>query len=302
MMRKQVLPVLALIGVVLAVYMIYLGSQKPPVAPILFVPPVSPYKHYIAAQGVVESAYKNVLIGVPFPELVIDLYVAVGDLLKKGDKLFLLDTRKLEAQLVQALKEQDAAQVEYERQKTEFSFYKRLCDTAAVSEQSYAAAGYAQQLALERLLVAQARVQVIRTDIERSIIRAPLDGQVLQVNIKIGSSANINPFSNTPLMLFGDVNVCHLRVEIDEADAWRVIRGAPATAFVRGNAAIRIPLEFVYLEPYVIPKTQLTGANVERVDTRVLQVVYKFPNNTYPVYMGQLLDVFLEAQPSGVAE
>jgi hypothetical protein len=35
-----------------------------------------------------------------------------------------------------------------------------------------------------------------------------------------------------------------------------------------------IPLRFVRLEPYVVPKVSLTGINVERVDTRVVQVIY----------------------------
>ena len=54
-------------------------------------------------------------------------------------------------------------------------------------------------------------------------------------------------------------------------------------------------MTFEYVEPYVRPKKSLTGSSTERVDTRVLQVVYSFPNGTIPAYVGQQMDVFISA-------
>src|SRR6516225_11269054 len=73
----------------------------------------------------------------------------------------------------------------------------------------------------------------------------------------------------------GSVTPLHVRVDVDEHDAWRVRGGAPAAASPRGNGSIRIPLEFVRFEPYVVPKKSLTGDSTERVDTRVLQIIYR---------------------------
>lgn len=301
MFRKVGLPLMALAGIFFALFMIYYGSRKPPVAPVLFQPATSPYKHYVAGQGIIETVGKNIPIGVPFPELVAEIYVKVGDQVKKGTALFKLDTRKLEAQLAQALQAENVARAEYANATEQFNFYKRLTVPSAVSEQAYTTAQYAQETAAQTLAAAQAATQVIATDIERSIIRAPSDGQILQNNISVGEVVNINPFNQEALMLFGDTTMYHLRVDIDEEDAWRVVRGAPATAFIRGNSRVFIPLEYAYLEPYIIPKVALSGSAVERVDTRVLQVVYRFSKNNYPVYVGQLLDVFLEAQSGEVA-
>ena len=50
-------------------------------------------------------------------------------------------------------------------------------------------------------------------------------------------------------------------------------------------------------EPYVVPKRSLTGESTERVDTRVLQVIYAFDRGTMPVYVGQQMDVYVEAAP-----
>jgi len=64
------------------------------------------------------------------------------------------------------------------------------------------------------------------------------------------------------------------------------------------------PLHFVRIERYVVPKTSLTGASTERTDTRVLQVIYSFDHGTLPVYIGQRMNVFIEAVsvPDGPAK
>jgi HlyD family secretion protein len=297
MFRKIGLPLIALAGICFSVFMIYISSRKPPVNHIFFPPAASPYRHYIAAEGTVESVYKNILISTAFNELITEVYCVVGQVMKKNDPLFKLDTRILEAQLIHALNDQKFTQTDYENQKIQFSFYEKLKDKSAVSEQAYKTAFYNMKLAQDKLDVTKAAVKVIQTQIDRATIRAPINGEVLQINIRVGQYANSNPFNNTPLILFGDTNSYHLRVDVDEEDAWRIIKGSPATAFLRGNSKIFIPLEFVYDEPFIIPKTALSGSNTERVDTRVVQLVYRFSKNKYPVFAGQLLDVYIEAKP-----
>jgi len=65
-------------------------------------------------------------------------------------------------------------------------------------------------------------------------------------------------------------------------------------ASLRGAPDKKYPLTFVRVEPYVIPKKSLTGDNTERVDTRVLQVIYSLKIEGKPIYVGQQLDVFLD--------
>lgn len=64
---------------------------------------------------------------------------------------------------------------------------------------------------------------------------------------------------------------------------------------VRGNAVLKAPLEFVRFEPFVVPKRSLTGDSTERVDTRVLQVIYRVARDDVPLFVGQQLDVFIDA-------
>jgi hypothetical protein len=97
-------------------------------------------------------------------------------------------------------------------------------------------------------------------------------------------------------MLFGSLERIHLRVDVDENDAWRFRKDAAAVAFVRGNRELKTDLKFERVEPYVIPKRSLTGDSTERVDTRVMQAVYSFDREKLPVYVGQQMDVFIEVK------
>jgi HlyD family secretion protein len=150
-----------------------------------------------------------------------------------------------------------------------------------------------KEIARAAVKLAEAQVQQDKTDIERAIVRAPVDGVVLQVNVRPGEYVGNNP--NAALVVLGVItDHLHVRVDIDEHDIPRFLPGAPAVASLRGAPDKKYPLTFVRVEPYVIPKKSLTGDNTERVDTRVLQVIYSLKPEGKPIYVGQQLDVFLD--------
>ena len=64
---------------------------------------------------------------------------------------------------------------------------------------------------------------------------------------------------------------------------------------MRGEASHSYDLRFVRVEPYVIPKKNLTGESTERIDTRVLETIYALPKNV-AVYPGQQMDVAIEVR------
>jgi hypothetical protein len=128
-------------------------------------------------------------------------------------------------------------------------------------------------------------------------VRALVDGQVLQIDVRPGEF--VAAPSVEPLILLGNVDEMHVRVDIDENDIPRFIPGNPATAALKGSPNIRFPLSYVRTEPYVVPKKSLTGMNTERVDTRVLQVIYAFDPAGKPVHVGQQVEVFIEAAGAG---
>ena len=157
------------------------------------------------------------------------------------------------------------------------------------------AGAWAPDIAVAKSEVAQ--VKMAETNIDRLTMRAPIAGVILQNKVRLGQYAQCGPLSE-PLMIFGSVTPLHVRVDVDEHDAWRVRGGTQAVASPRGNGSIRIPLEFVRFEPYVIPKKSLTGDSTERVDTRVLQVIYRIRDAEPSVYVGQQMDVYIDGSAS----
>ncbi|MEI7683525.1 MAG: HlyD family efflux transporter periplasmic adaptor subunit [Planctomycetota bacterium] len=160
------------------------------------------------------------------------------------------------------------------------------------------AGAWEPERAVARAEVAQAQAALVQTEteIERLFVRAPVDGEVLQVNVRPGEYAG-TPASKA-LIVLGDVVHLHLRVDVDEHDIFRFDPTAPAFAHVRGNVQQKYPLTFVRVEPYVVPKKSLTGDASERVDSRVLQVIYavSVSESVSRLYVGQQMDVFIEAK------
>ncbi|MGL6094664.1 MAG: HlyD family secretion protein [Fimbriiglobus sp.] len=158
--------------------------------------------------------------------------------------------------------------------------------------------------------LAEAQANQTRTELDRLTVLAPRlkwDGpvagpgaaadatefHVLQVTVHPGEF--VGTMAGQPLVVLGSVGKLHVRVDIDENDIGRFRPNLPGVAKPRGGGDTEYPISFVRVEPYVIPKKSLTGGNSERVDTRVLQVIYAIDTAGKPMYVGQQMDVFLDA-------
>lgn len=134
---------------------------------------------------------------------------------------------------------------------------------------------------------AQAKVNSILTKIDRSTIRAPLDGYVLKLNVKKGEIVKADEPKTIPIV-FGSISPLHLRVSIDERDIWRIIPGAKGVAHMLGNKSLGIPIKYVRLEPHIINASS----------SRVLNLIYELDDQDSHLYPGMVLDVILEARPA----
>jgi multidrug efflux pump subunit AcrA (membrane-fusion protein) len=120
------------------------------------------------------------------------------------------------------------------------------------------AGAWEPDLRMARAEVAVARAALVETQTALGIllVTAPVDGDVMQVNFRLGEFVGV-PFGTAPttaLVWLGDIQQLHLRVDIDEHDIFRFRPEATAYAMVRGNSAQKYPIRFVRYEPFVIPK------------------------------------------------
>jgi|GEM_PF-23581 len=149
----------------------------------------------------------------------------------------------------------------------------------------------------------RAQIKELDVQLSEAIVRAPISGKVLQVNTRVGESLQLAMMGGAgdPAVLIGDTSVLQVRVDIDEVLASQVRSGMEAQAIVKGNRRLRFPLIFDHIEPFMVPKTSLTGSTAERKDVRVLQIVYTFePPEAFEVYPGQQVEVYLNAEQTAV--
>ncbi|QJW94574.1 efflux RND transporter periplasmic adaptor subunit [Frigoriglobus tundricola] len=327
---KYVLPLLAAGLVVFAVSHALVAQRAEPQTPPV-PPPRSPFGDTVAGAGMVEpsteaSGTGNIAVGAQLPGIITKVAVRIGQdvqgpvrvfgtTVREGDLLFEVDPRLTEADLkvreaTVAVNEAQVGVAEATLRTTRDQFERaRLSrESGVVSEQDYVTAEQAYlsaqaALAQSRANVLQARAQADqdRTQLKLLRVRAPVTGTILQVNVRPGEYVASAPGQS--LVLMGNLRPMHVRVSVDEEDLPRLILHAPARAKIRGDVnQAEVPLTFVRLEPYVVPKTSLTGVNTERVDTRVVQVLFAV-DPEHPlvrdkkVLVGQLLDVFIEARP-----
>ncbi|MGE4280259.1 MAG: efflux RND transporter periplasmic adaptor subunit [Magnetospirillum sp.] len=310
-MRPFILPSLAALGLVAAIGLSLRDTAPPPAAQPVAQPAAPPFAAYVAGTGLVEAGTRNIAVATPIAGVVEKVAVIVGQQVRVGDELFHLDGRDLMAQLATkraAVAAAQASVAEAEANladtRNQLRLAESLGDRRAISQEDLGKRRFAVQADDAKLRAAQAQVVQARAEeteiqvsLDRLVVRSPVDGHVMQVNIRQGEYAPTGQLSS-PLVMVGGIDVLAVRVDIDENDAWRYRPGAKAQAFVRGNRDLNFPIIFREIEPYVAPKKSLTGDSTERVDTRVLQVVYQFVNDgKVAVYPGQIVDVYLEVAP-----
>jgi HlyD family secretion protein len=322
MFHKYVLPVMAGLFLIFAIgHALYIQRpelETPPPVP----PPQTPFGDTVAGEGMVEpfmeaSGTSNIAIGSQLPGVVTKVCVAINQEVKTGELLFELDMRAIAADLkvraanIPVMEAQvGVAEANVRSTKDTYERNEKALPTRAVSENDYMTAKQAFLATCAQLVLAKANVEMAKAQVEQDKIqlelmnvRAPVDGTILQVNIRSGEYISTN--ASQALITMGNLRLFQVRVNVDEEDIPRLKLSAPAKAKIRGDVQQEeIPMNFVRLEPFVVPKTSLTGVNTERVDTRVVQVIYSIDPKHHlvmekKVLMGQLLDVFIDARPAG---
>ena len=293
--RKSITLYLSILGIIAAILLVWQLRRTPSPPPPFVEPARNPYSQSVAAAGIVEAINENIAIGVPIPGLVADVKVKVWDHVEKDQPLFQLDDRELQAQLLVQEANVKTAEAALARLQDQLARLKSIEDPRAVSVEDVRTRENDVAVATAQLNAAQAQVQQTKLLIERLTVRAPRASTILQTNIRPGEYAQSSP--KNPAMILGDLQNLQVRAMVDEQNAPLVQKGRPATAYLKGTTHFPIPLHFVRIEPFIIPKESLTGASNERVDTRVLEIIYTFdqPKNL-PIYVGQQVDVFIEAR------
>lgn len=309
LVTRVVVPLLAAAGIAYAVLFSTVTARpelKPPNQ--LALPAESRFASTVSGSGLIEANSRNIAVASFEPGVVAEVAVIEGERVEAGTLLFALDRRAAAAALAVAEREVAAAEARVAEAEAELAdrvdqFERRrgLERGVVISADALARLRFAAETARAvvaaakvRVTVAEAQRTAARVALERLSVFAPVAGRILKINVRPGEFVVAAPMAE-PAVLIGDDRPLHVRVQIDENDLWRLRPDAPAEAVIRGNRDLRFPLGFVRIEPYVLPKRSLTGDSTERIDTRVLEVLYRFDPGERPVFIGQQVDVFIRA-------
>jgi RND family efflux transporter MFP subunit len=290
-LRSIVLPVLAVAGLVATVAAVKKMEFRTLDVPIPVSPAPSPFESRIAATGLVEPLGGVTYVDAAEAGVVGRVLVAEGDRVKAGDTLWELDHARAEAEYGLARAELSVAEAQFVDEQARL---KALMESGAADIVPQVAREQSAKVAGARVQRAAAQVDAALAQLHRETVRSPIDGTVLFVDVRTGEYAP----PGGRRMAIGSIDPMQVRVDIDEVEFARFAQGGKAQASLRGVPGSSLPLRFLRVVPLVQPKRTLTGEAAERIDTRVVQVIYELGKGTHTVQPGQVVDVYIEVPAS----
>lgn len=281
----------------------------------------------VAGTGLIEPSSESLELAPALGGIVRTVAVAPGAPVTKGQLLVQIDDRDAVAEV--ALR--DAAQATAQRsaelaladlqdKQALLAIYEGVADPRAVSREEMLRRQGAAQQAQARVRLAQAQqaeaaaaLNAARVRAGQFALRAPMDATVLEVRARPGqyAAAATTGQPGQALLTIGRISPLHVRVDIDEADISRLglndgdsdkvatpAPGFTVTVSPRGASGVSVQGDFVRLEPLVKPKRSLNNAADERVDTRVLQLIFELPPRTAGFFVGQQVDAYVTGLPA----
>lgn len=292
-MKRPWLLALAPLGAVAGLIAAFLFARTPHPLPPAFPPASSSFQAAIYANGIIESEQAGGSDIVIFPQVaapVTRILVHEGQAVSRDLPLVTLDDAVPRANLELAQANLAIARDQYAKRMAAYGI-----DARSISKD-------ALDTAKNQTAQAQAAFKAAAAELARYVIKAPSDGIVVSINSAVGSYVSpqgvysIHTQGFNPLLVMTSAQDrlmvrCYVdEILIDKLPPFDLIQ---AEMTLRGTQ-IRVPLEFVRVQPYVTPKIELSNQRQERVDLRVLPVLFRFERKALPaVYPGQLVDVFI---------
>jgi HlyD family secretion protein len=307
-MKPRLELLLAFIGLSIGLIGAYVYGLHAAPQPPAFTPATDPYAKGVYAEGIVESyqdSGANINIYPNVSGTIVAIPVREGEMVRRETVLVRFDDS-----VQKAAAEASKAQVAYARAQL-----KNAQDELAKQEYSYrlepkSISKYTLDDAINAAKVAAANLEVNEKNYNSAkallawyAIKAPSDGKVLAIQAAVGgyavtSQGTYDTYTQSfdPIIVMGpSEDYVSVRCYIDEILIHRLKLGSKMEArmFIRGTN-ISVPLEYVRVQPYVSPKIELSDERLERVDVRVLPVIFRFAkSDRLPVYPGQLVDVYV---------
>lgn len=172
------------------------------------------------------------------------LNVEEGDMVKRGDVLLRLDPATLQTQvdaleagLRQSRLAIERARVAAETIETKWSRYQQLRESGVIDANTYDEVRSQRDQArvelnssMEMASQTEAQLNQAREQLAKTVLRAPIDGRVTQLVIKLGETAvpSATSIAGSDLLTIADTSNMYAEVNVNETDVARVVPGQMA--------------------------------------------------------------------------
>jgi HlyD family secretion protein len=292
-MRNKLIFALSVTGLLIGCVAAYFfGIKKTPLPPA-FNPTANPYVNGIYANGIIESEQASGENMNMYPEVsgtVKAIGVSEGQTVQKGTTLLEIEDSIQAATVHSARATLQSVRDTFDKEEAAYEL-----DPRSVSKDALDSARNA-------VSVARANLEMQSALLAKYTLKAPNDGVVLAIHAAVGGYVSPQGTYDTytqgaiPVIALGALQT-HLQVRcyVDEI----LVPRLPPPGRINAQMAIlgtdvRVPLEFVRVQPYVSPKIELSDQKLEQVDVRVLPVIFRIAKpQGLNIYPGELVDVYM---------
>ena len=210
-----------------------------------------------------------------------------GSLVRKGQLLYVIDKKPLEAQVSNARANLATWQARLEKARNDVNRLTPLAKQQAVSQQELDNAMAAQDAAVAQVDAAKAALETSQLDLGYATITAPLDGLIGTTKVKTGNL--VGRGESTLLVTISQIDPILFRAGIAEAEYLRVARRVQEQrekGIVQGE---KTPIQLILADGTVHPQQGYLDAVERNIDTLTgtIALQIKFPNPERLVRPGQ---------------
>ena len=212
-----------------------------------------------------------------------------GSIVKKGDLLYEIDRKPLEAALAATRADQATAQARLEKANNDVARYTPLVAKQAVSQQELDNAKSAQDASRSQVEAAKAAVEKATLDLSYTRITSPVTGLVGTTAVKAGNL--VGRGESTLLTTISQIDPMLFRVGATEADYLRVAKRMASNAggARTGDAPRAEGIQLTLADGSVYPATGRINSVERAVDptTGTLGLELSYPNTNLVLRPGQ---------------
>ena len=223
-----------------------------------------------------------------------------GSLVLRGQVLYRIDRKPLEASLANASAELATAQARYDKAQNDVRRLQPLAARQAVSAQELDNALAAQEAARSQVEARKADVQRVSLDLGYTNVVSPIDGLVGTTLVKAGSL--VGRGESTLLTTVSQIDPILFRAGISEAEYLRIARRADELRASRGGQ--KVPIDLVLADGSVHPHKGYLDAVERAIDptTGTLNLQFRFPNPGGLIRPGQYgrAQFVMESRPNAM--